>query len=700
MNLYAVKRKYWRWKRNTVRELQESDQWWRRLLLALVSNPGESGRRQAIRLRTVLMLLFVTVYPSYVLGLTVEDHRPEMLAASPFFRYLHHLFHPFPSSLHYMRHLWVYLLMGLLFFWMSIFTLISSKRRMPGKEYGTAKFLRGEDITKIFGDEELSREKILGAETRLSVNDRRTGLNNNVLIIGGSGAGKTFYFVTPNCFQCLGSYIFTDPKGELLRSKGEFFRRRGYRVKVLNLVDMQHSDHYNPFAYIRTNTDVVRLITNLIRNTTPKGAHSSDPFWEKSESLFLQSLFFYVWLASECEGKRNIRSVLELLREAEMPEKAGQKSELDKRMDILASREWISVDEITGKEQTYPGKEHPAYIAYMMVRRGAVDTVRSIIISANARLAFLVNTPQILEILSSDDMELPAIGMGYSGHLQKTALFCVIPDADKTYNSLVGMLYSQLFQELYFQADHHTKTGRLPIDVMFWMDEFANVALPDDFTGLLSTMRGRGISCNIVIQNLAQIKALFDKTWETIPGNCDCLVYLGGNEESTHKYLSGQLGKWTVSKRSYSGGAGTKSSHSDDVLGKELMTPDQIRMLDNRKEIVLIRGQYPVLDQKYDTRHANVFKETQKMGAYIHNPGTQKSKTIEPFGALSESEVEWYKSQGITPAVSLTLEEADILPDDLLDDLSTDDLSRIPDAVLLEAVRREFGFGEDNSDEN
>lgn len=505
------------------------------------------------------------------------------------------------------------IVMGLFIYFIAmILYATSQKNYMHGKEYGTAVFANPKRITKKFGDKDESKNRIISQNVRMSMNTRKTRLNLNYLVIGGSGAGKTLFFVKPNLMQMTSSFIITDPKGEILRSCGGFLKAHGYRVRVLNLVEMIHSNGYNPFRYIRSETDIVRLITNLIANTTPKNAQSNDPFWEKAESLYLQAIFLYVWM--ECKPEeRNFRMVLKLLNEAEV-RGDGSMSGLDRRFRRLERKK---------------GEEHPAVIQYNKVVRGAGDTVRSIIISANARLGLLQN-PQILRILDKDEMDIAEIGIGVEGNPDKrTALFCVIPDADKSYNFLVGMLYSQVFQELYYQADFHYN-GRLPIHVTLAMDEFANVALPDDFCSLLSTMRSREISCIIIIQNLAQIKALFKDTWETIPGNCDSLIYLGGNEQSTHKYLSEGLGKGTIDKRS-SGetkGRNGSSSRNFDVLGRELLTVDETRKLDNSQCIVMIRGCDPILDRKYNTFAHPVFKESGDGDGdiYVHQIGEPDSK--------------------------------------------------------------------------
>ncbi len=514
-----------------------------------------------------------------------------------------------------------------------IMYLTSQRNLMPGKEYGTAAFANVKKVNKILADKEEDYNRILSQNVKMSLDTRHTKLNSNVLIIGGSGAGKTFYEVKPNLMQmprnC--SFICTDPKGEILRSCGGMLKNNGYTIKVINLLEMIESDGYNPFRYIREETDIVKLITNLISNTTPKGSVPSDPFWEKAEGLFLQSIFYYVWM-EEPLGRRNFETVLKLLGEAEITDDK-KPSKLDVKMKCL-------------EESSLLGSNHPAVKQYNKCMRGAGDTVRSIIISANSRLAFLENK-QILRILSKDEMNLADLGIGVNGDPSKrTALFCVIPDSDKSYNFIVGMLYTQIFQELYYQADFNCG-GRLPIHVTFMLDEFANVALPDDYCSLLSTMRSREISSVIIIQNLAQIKALFKDTWETIPGNCDTMIYLGGNEQSTHKYVSELLGKGTIDKRS-SGetkGKNGSSTRNYDVLGRELLTPDEARKLNNRKCLIFIRGFNPIIDNKFIPFSHPAFNQTAdgKAGVYVHS--VNKADTIVglPYEILSNDALKHYE---------------------------------------------------------
>lgn len=524
---------------------------------------------------------------------------------------------------------------ALMVYVVALLMYVTSQRNfMPGKEFGTARFESPQFANKILMDKDESFNRILSQNVKMSLDFRRLKLNGNILICGGSGAGKTFYEVKPNLMQmprnC--SFICTDPKGEILRSCGQMLKDNGYNVKVINLLEMDKSDCYNPFSYIREETDVVKLITNLISNTTPKGATPSDPFWEKAEGLFLQAVFYYVWLEVP-PAMRNFEMVLQLIGEAEVTEK-NQPSKLDVRMKFL-------------EESSPLGANHPAVKQYNKCMRGAGDTVRSIIISANSRLAFLENK-QVLRMLSRDDLNLAELGIGVNGDGEtKTALFCVIPDSDKSYNFIIGMLYTQIFQELYYQADFNCG-GRLPIHVTFMLDEFANVALPDDYCSLLSTMRSREISSIIIIQNFAQLKALFKDTWETIPGNCDTFIYLGGNEQSTHKYVSELLGKGTIDKKSSGETKGRQgsSSRNYDVLGRELFTPDEVRKLDNKKCIIFIRGFDPIMDNKYIPFGHSAFDQTAdgKGKPYVHLPAGRMDTGEHPYRILTPKAVAYYEN--------------------------------------------------------
>ena len=610
------------------------------------------NRKNSILIPCLIIGELFTIYVSYVLNGVWNTNGDIVLILNKFNAAIKN-----PFGHYYNANTLRAVIYGSLIYGMAVLMYVTSRRNlMHGKEYGTARFADIRMVNKALADKDESKNRILSNNVRMSTDTSVTGLNNNMLVIGGSGAGKTFFIVKPNIMQMMlnNSFIATDPKGEIARATANMLKKNGYNVKVLNLIDMAKSDGYNPFRYIREENDVVKLVTNIISNTTPKETAPTDPFWEKSESMFLQALFYYVWLEMP-PNRKNFQSVLDLLSEAEVDAK-GNDSKLTKKMKQLAKTSKLK-------------QNHPAYKQYMKVIRGAGDTVRSIIISANSRLALLEN-PQILRILSKDDLHLEELGIGVNGDKHtRTALFCIIPDSDKSYNFIAGMLYTQLFQELYFQADFRND-GKLPIQVTLMMDEFANVALPDDFCSLLSTMRSRRISSIIIIQNLAQIKALFKDTWETITGNCDTLVYLGGNEKSTHQYISEMLGKSTIDKRSTGETRGVHGSASRnyDVLGRELMTPDEVRNMSNKKCLIFIKGFNPIFDDKYiPFRHKN-FSQTEDGGgkAYIHNPSLNQG-SLRPVKLLSEKQIndikEYKKENEVVHIMDMSLEEIMMLDD-------------------------------------
>lgn len=476
-----------------------------------------------------------------------------------------------------------------------------------------------------------TNQRQLSEHIYMSLNTRHTDLNNNILVVGGSGAGKTFRFIKPTMMTLSSSFVVTDPKGEILRDTANFMKSHGYNIKVLNLLDMLHSNHFNPFVYIRDDTDVIKLVSSIMQNTSTKEAASSgsDPFWDNACEMLLQALVFYV-IKVEPPERQTFRRVMELLAKADFTEDArGNKlpSDLDRMFAALEDQENIrfaseQLDYDEGKREDLPDPVSQAVQMYNGVMKGAADTVRSIIITAKARLRNLTNK-DILNILDYDEMNLRELGLGMDEDGKtKTVLYCVIPDNDKSYNFLVGILYTQIFKELYAAADMECG-GKLPIHVTFALDEFANVALPDDFCSLLSTMRGREISCIIIIQNMAQIKALFKDTWETIPGNCDVFIYLGGNEQSTHEYVSKLLGKGTYDKQT-SGVTKSKqgsTSKNEDVIGRELMLPSEVRKVDGKYCLIFIRGFDPILDKKIQTQNKPMFKEMNK--PYQH-PATKR----------------------------------------------------------------------------
>lgn len=476
------------------------------------------------------------------------------------------------------------------------------KNYRRGVEHGSARWGDVHQICKRYADKEYTHNLLLTQNFRMSQEVYKHQRNLNVLVAGGSGAGKSRTYAVPNILQCSQaeskkgggcSIVVTDPKGELLRKTGGLLERMGYEVRVFDLINPDTSFCYNPFCYVHDDKDVLKLINNLIRNTTPKGSQASDPFWEKSETALLQALMLYLLHEAPPE-EQNFPMIMEMLGSAQVKE---EDEEYQSPLDILFERlEMRKPDSIAVKQ-------------YQIYKQAAGKTAKSILISVGVRLAAF-NLKEIANLTCTDELDLASIGE------KKVALFCCIPDADTSLNYLVGMIYSNLFQTLYYVADRKYG-GRLPIPVHCIMDEWPNVALPDDFDKILATMRSRAISCSIIIQNMAQMKALFKDSWESLVGNCDELLYLGGNEKEGHKYISELLGKETLDTNTYGQTKGRNGSYSTNYqqTGRELFTPDEIRLLDNRKAILFVRGERPMLDDKYNLKkHPNV-KWTEDGGA-------------------------------------------------------------------------------------
>ena len=482
-----------------------------------------------------------------------------------------------------------------------LFYYTGQKNTRPGEEHGSASWGSVRDLDKKYRDKDENQNVILTQHLQMSMNGKLHRRNLLQVIVGGSGSGKTRFLAKPNLMLANASFIVTDPKGEMLRAVGHLFLREGYVLRVFDLIDPAKSDCYNPFHYIRKDSDVFKLIDNFIKNTTPKGAKANDPFWEKSETALDSALMLYLLHEAPPEDQ-NMETILYMI------ENGGAKEEDDdyqSPLDLL----------FEALEEEQP--DHIAVRQYHIFKQAAGKTAKSILVSAAVRLASFT-LPEIQQITNSDDMELGRLGD------RKQAIFCIIPDSnDASLNFLVGMLYTQAFQELYFQADK-VHQGALPVPVRLMFDEFANVALPDGYARLQATMRSRNIMSTIILQNISQLKALFKDDWEGIIGNADCFIYLGGNEQSTHKYISELLGKETIDTKTSSLSKGRNGSFSQNYqqTGRELMTPDEVRRLDNKDAIVLIRGEKPVIDEKYDLlKHPNIrFTEDGGAPPYLHTP--------------------------------------------------------------------------------
>ena len=469
------------------------------------------------------------------------------------------------------------------------------RRTRDGEEHGSAAWGSPRQVNAMFRQKE---NKILTRHVRLGLDTHKHRRSLNVLVIGGSGAAKTRSYVKPNILEANTNYVITDPKMEVLTATGGWLKSKGYDIRVLNLVNLEESDGYNPFRYLRDEKDVLKLVNNLIQATTPKGSHESDPFWTKAETALLQAIILMLFQEAP-EYEQNFSMVMRVLEYAEVREEDD---------------EYLSPLDLLFQAMERENPESVALRQYKVFKQSAGKTAKSILVSAAVRLAPF-NLPQIRAITDHDDMDLYTLGE------KKCALYAVIPDNDNTFNFLVSLLYSQAFQTLYYSADqiHH---GALPQHVHFVLDEFAAMPLPG-YTRELATMRSRNISSSTIIQNMAQIKELYKDSWETIPGNSDTILYLGGNEQSTHKYISEALGKATIDTKTHGQTKGKSGSYSTNfqMSGRELLTPDEVRALDNRYCILFIRGAKPVMDLKYElTEHPAIRYTVDGGGApYIHH---------------------------------------------------------------------------------
>ena len=509
----------------------------------------------------------------------------------------------------------------LLIYGLTVGAYASTRRNYRrGEENGSAKWGNPKTLNKKYEAREAKENKLLTEHVRMGLDGRVHRRNLNVMLVGGAGAGKTRGYAIPNLLQGNTSFVILDPKGELLWSTGKLLEEEGYEIRVLDLIHMEKSHGYNPFHYLRDDNDVQRLVTNLFKATTPKGSTTQDPFWDNAAQMLLSALIFYL-LKEAPEEEQNFEMVMELLRSADVEEDNARA---------------MSPVDILFMELELRQPDHIALKYYKMYHRGAGKTLKSIQITLASRLEKF-NLGSMASLTRYDELDLPSIGE------KKVALFCIIPDNDTSFNFIVSMLYTQIFQQLFALADNKYH-GALPVSVHFLMDEFANVSLPDDFDKILATMRSRGVFVSIILQNLAQLKALFEKQWESIVGNCDTMIYLGGNEQSTHEYVSKLLGKETIDTNSYGRSRGRNGQYTTNyqISGRELLTPDEVRTLDNRYALLFIRGEAAVMDTKINPlRHPNS-KHTPLAGAapYIHGELTHSAGSFSFGGVISQETVE------------------------------------------------------------
>ena len=463
-----------------------------------------------------------------------------------------------------------------------------AKKFRRDAEYGSARWGTEKDI-KPFVDPRFENNVILTGTEFLTMNTRpkipANARNLNCCIIGSSGSGKTRFWLTPQLLQAHSSYVVVDPKGGVLGQVGAFLQKRGYKIKVFNSIDFSKSMHYNPLAYIRNEADILKFVDALISNTKGEGKEG-DPFWTKSETLLYCALIAYIIFEGPAED-RNMNTLVDMISGMEVKEDDE---------DFMNAVDYMFAGLEKRKPDCFAVKQYKKY------KLASGKTAKSILVSVGVRLAAF-NLPSIAKLTMTDELHLQELGE------RKVALFCCIPDSDKSLNYLVGMIYTQLIQTLYRQADRVHK-GRLPVPVHCLMDEYANISLPKDtFLSALATMRSRAIFCSIIVQNMAQLKAMYKDDWESLVGLCDEFLYLGGTEKETHKYVSELLGKETISTTSYNQSKGRSGSYSINrqQSGRDLMTPDEVRLLDNSKCILFIRGERPVVDFKYNLlKHPNI----------------------------------------------------------------------------------------------
>ena len=503
-----------------------------------------------------------------------------------------------------------------------------------GEEHGSAKWGDVRSIDRKYRSRDMFSNKLLTQNVGIGLDGRKHRRNLNTMVVGGSGAGKTRFYAKPNLCQANTSFVVLDPKGELVRDTGYLLEQKGYEVRVLDLLNMERSHCYNPFVYLRDDNDVQRLVTNLFNSTTPKGSQSNDPFWDTAASMLLLALIFYLHYEAPPD-EQNFPMVMEMLRAGEVREDDDTyQSPLDELFERLEMR----------------SPDHIAVKYYKDYHSGSAKTLKSIQITLAARLEKF-NLESLAGLTATDELDLPSLGE------KKVALFALIPDNDTSFNFLVSILYTQIFQQLFHLADHKY-SGRLPVHVHFLMDEFANVSLPDDFDKILAVMRSREVSVSIILQNLAQLKALFEKQWESIVGNCDEFLYLGGNEQSTHKYVAELLGKETIDTNTYGKSTGRSGSYSTNyqITGRELMDATEVRLLDNSKALLFIRGERPIMDLKYDIlKHPNVALTTDgKAAPYLHG-GTENAVATISFADAKAAPTSAFKEA--EPQVDLLSEE-------------------------------------------
>lgn len=561
-----------------------------------------------------------------------------------------------------------FIMLGSLFFFYTVMMteMNAGKKFMAGKEHGTSEWGSINELNKKFEDPDKEKNRIISEHLRISINDRRTQLNNNQVILGGSGTGKTQFEIAPNLLCGNTAMLFLDPSGEILRDYGNALQEMHYEIRVINTINLALSDAYNPMAYIHSVEDIDKMLTMIIANTTPKGQQSNDPFWEKSERMLVKAIMLYVW----------------------------KEEPADRRHLVTVIRHMSNIQIVSGKPYYYAGfgvkihrlsPKHPARVLYERVLgQGPEETLQSIWLTAISRFSMFDGNPELERILSSDAMSLDDFGVGYQGNPdRKIAYFCIIPDnGDKTYSFIIGLFYSQLFDRSYSIGDTYYN-NRLPVPVMFWMDELANVTLPEGFTALLATVRKRNIGLSMIFQNISQIKRIFDKDWESIIANADTFIYLGGNDSETQKYISEKFGQMNLYTRSDSHSYGQSESASNQVsaLGRSLIFASEIDTMDPDMCLIKIKSQNPVMDHKYRTFESAAYKHAKSLGPYVLNKHFKHTaSSADSLSMLSEKSLQHYKTlaaQGGCTMITLHPEALFSFEKDSHDEISAEELKAV-----------------------
>ncbi|HFC9120742.1 TPA: VirD4-like conjugal transfer protein, CD1115 family [Enterococcus faecium] len=551
-----------------------------------------------------------------------------------------------------------------------LYKTFDTKNTRPNEEYGSARWEKAGDIRPFIDKKKdfnilLTKTESLSLSGRMKITKRDNfNRNKNIVVVGGAGSGKTRFFVKPNLMQMHSSYVVSDSKGLLLMETGKMFEEAGYKIKIFDLINRKATDYYNPFKYIRNEDDILKIINNLIKNTTDPDKKGGDGFWEKAETALLMAIFSYL-IQEVVEEDRTLGSVIELVRLADIEEDVPN---------------FVSPLDVLFQELEQKDPQNFAVAQYKIFKLSAGKTTKSILVSLGVRLAPF-DIPSVRQLVSKDTLALDSIGD------QKTILYILLPDTDTSFNFLASMMYQQLFDMLVYKADNVYK-GRLPVHVRCVLDEFANIGQIPDFEKVISVVRSREISTSVILQNISQLKTLYKNTWETIIGTSDTFLYLGGMEQSTHEYISKLLGKETIEQRNISVTKGANGSFNESFqkLGRNLMDPDEVASLKGQECILKIRGAHPFLSSKYDiTKHKNYKKLGDVTEKYMYTRDfSEQEEQLLP----GQEELPYEPDELLLSDFDETLDESDHMIDeeDLYDEYQEEHDDNYDEEALRETV--------------